>query len=66
MCTNSAVATKEATGAPVHEIEVTPEMIEAGADVLREYFTDLGSVMAEVLAADVIREAAKRHEPKNY
>ena len=30
MCNDSAVAIKEAAGAPEVEIEVTPEMIEAG------------------------------------
>jgi hypothetical protein len=47
-----------AVGAPQDEIEVTPAMIEAGADALRREFTlDCSRSQAEDLAADVIRRA---------
>ena len=52
MCTDSAVA-DVAAGAPAREIEVTPAMIEAGADKLL-YFDDGCDpfrVVREILAA---------------
>ena len=41
MSHDSAVDSKELAGAPETDIEVTPAMIEAGADVLRENWIDL-------------------------
>lgn len=41
---------------PANEIEITPEMIEAGARVLmRAVFFDLSPGIAEELAEDVLR-----------
>ena len=37
MCDDSAVATKEAAGAPEKEIEVTSEMIEAGLEEIYRF-----------------------------
>jgi hypothetical protein len=36
MCDRLAVDSKELAGAPETEIEVTPEMVEAGVTILRE------------------------------
>ncbi len=41
MCHDSAVASKEAARAPEAEIEVTPEMAEAGYDVFCEKCWDV-------------------------
>lgn len=37
MCHESAVAHDRAAGAPANEIEITPEMIEAGIDALEDW-----------------------------
>jgi hypothetical protein len=47
MCTDSAVASKDAAGAPEAEIEVTPLMVEAGVFALLR-FTD------SMLTSDVV------------
>ena len=44
----------EHTRAPT-EIEVTPDMIEAGAAVLSRYSLDLGPTFEEMLAERIIR-----------
>ena len=49
-----AAASKEA-GAPGKEIEITPEMIEAGVRVLASEWGVIGEVAAEELAEDVYR-----------
>jgi len=40
MCIDAAVDSKEETGVPDNTIEITPEMIRAGIDVLREGLED--------------------------
>jgi hypothetical protein len=37
VCEFYEAASKEAAGAPEHEIEVTPEMIEAGVSILASF-----------------------------
>jgi hypothetical protein len=55
-----AVATKVAAGAPEAEIEITPEMITAGADVLRDnsmIFEVLSPSFAELLSEQILCSA---------
>jgi|GraSoiStandDraft_50_1057286.scaffolds.fasta_scaffold1655002_1 hypothetical protein len=57
MCKESAVDSKEKTGAPVNEIEVTPEMVLAGGEEMSrrwlEFVSDSDSLSLwdEVLLA---------------
>jgi hypothetical protein len=55
MCHSKAVDSKELAGAPEAEIEVTPEMIEAGVDVIIDYsfedgicLTSFGNVVEDI------------------
>jgi hypothetical protein len=53
MCESRAVAEKSATGAPEIEIEITPEMIEAGVEeylLCEAHDAPEGIVMAVYLA----------------
>ena len=54
MCHDPAVASKGATGAPAREIEITPEMIEAGTACLFDYdpnFSNEKDIVAEIFRA---------------
>jgi hypothetical protein len=55
-----AVAMRVAAGAPEAEIEITPEMITAGADVLRDnsmIFEVLSPSFAELLSEQILCSA---------
>jgi hypothetical protein len=53
VCTDSAVGSKEPTGAPEHEIKVTPAMLRDGARVLEKFYLGDGiyDLQEECLAA---------------
>jgi hypothetical protein len=51
MCNCASVESKDTAGAPEHEIEVTPAMIEAGTAMLRNSNEDYES--AEEIVRDV-------------
>ena len=59
--TDSQVAPgeSEAAGAPGNEIEITPEMIEAGRKVILDEISDFGPTGAKILASGVIEAALK-------
>lgn len=60
MCHDSAVAHDRAPGAPATEIEITPEMIEAGAEALRDgsnFGNELSPSVAAYFSKRVIRAA---------
>jgi hypothetical protein len=56
MCQDSAAAHERATGAPEQEIEITPEMIEAGAEVILESMLRWMSITMDEPAAYSISE----------
>ena len=61
MCTNSAVDSKGSAGAP--EIEITDEMIEAGADVLSSGLAHdllMGPSLAAMLSEEIFRAALSK------
>jgi hypothetical protein len=65
---NCAVASEfsDAAGAPVNEIEITPEMIEAGVDELKgEYFnlSPGGDLFPQIVRSVFVRmmEASRKH-----
>jgi hypothetical protein len=60
MCDDSGAGSKGAAGAPAKEIEITPEMIAAGAAVLdRELAHDplMSTGFARVLSEEILRAA---------
>ncbi len=56
MCHDSAAASKEAAGAPANDIEVTPEMISAGRDVISKVWLDFIGPEGEALWGQVLEE----------
>lgn len=55
----AAVASDEAAGAPVHEIKITPEMLQAGVEAYRPFWMDLRDSDPEgppAMVASVYRE----------
>jgi len=43
------------TGAPEHDIEITPEMIEAGVEILVEMYDALGSGLDRTTTARIFK-----------
>jgi hypothetical protein len=61
---DSAVASKEAAGAPEREIEVTPEMIAAGSETLALFRQSEDS--SEVIVEEVFRSMASVSKVSNF
>ena len=57
MCTVLAVDSKELTGAPAKEIEVTPEMIKAGREIISSKWIEFTGPTGFLLWDEVLSAA---------